>query len=213
VLLSGVPDSPPRERDVASDIRALRLIVQPGLIGLVVGAAVGALAAGNWLAGAVVGAVALPVIATAIYALAAGAASGVISNATMPGYRGAPAAGYSHIEALEAKGDVTGALTAWETVIRDAPDAIAARVHAADLYAGKGSNPSRAATLFRVVQAHPTAPSEVQRYASQRLVDLYLGPLNDQGRALVELRKIADRWAGTPEADGARRAIAQIKGS
>ncbi|HKS07845.1 MAG TPA: hypothetical protein VJR92_16195 [Gemmatimonadaceae bacterium] len=175
------------------------------------GAAIARLTGGSVVIGAVIGATAMPLVTMVIYRAMTGAASGVINSATMPGYRGNEAAGYSHIEALEAKGDIAGALAAWEDVIRGGPDAVAARMHAADLYARKGNNTQRAAELFRAIQTHASAPAEVQRYASQRLVDLYLGPLNDAGRALVELRKIADRWPGTPEADGAKRAIADIK--
>ncbi len=57
------------------------------------------------------------------------------------------------------------------------------------------------------------SPDETRRYVSQRLIDLYLGPLTDEGRALVELRKLADGWPGTREGDGAERAIARSRDS
>ena len=46
---------------------------------------------------------------------------------------------------------------------------------------------------------------------SERLIDLYLGPLKDEGRALVELRRVATRWPDSPEGKGALQAIANIK--
>lgn len=134
-----------------------------------------------------------------------------IGHAVVPDTRGGTGVPYSHIEALEAKGDIVGALAAWEAAVAASPDAIAARINCADLHARRGNNPARAAQLFREVQTHSNAPEENQRYAAQRLIDLYLGALNDEGRALVELRKIADRWPGTPEARGALTAIGRIK--
>ncbi len=41
-------------------------------------------------------------------------------------------------------------------------------------------------------------------YATQRLADLYLGALGDDGRAMVELRRLVERFPGTREGDGAR---------
>jgi hypothetical protein len=185
----------------------MRLALYPTLFGAVFGGAL----AGFW--GFVAGALGMPLLAAGIYKMFVGATGGAISNALMPGTAGQAGVPYSHIEALEARGDIAGALAAWEAAIEASPDAVAARINAADLYAGKGGNHGRAAELFRAVQQHRTASPETQRYASQRLIDLYLGPLNDQGRALVELRRLAERWPDTPEGAGARKAIRDIKGT
>jgi len=48
-------------------------------------------------------------------------------------------------------------------------------------------------------------------YATSRLVDLLLGPLGDRGRAVVELRRLAARHPGTPEATHAAKAIARLR--
>ena len=37
-------------------------------------------------------------------------------------------------------------------------------------------------------------------YATQRLIDLYLGPLGDDMRALVELRRLVERNTGVRQA-------------
>src|SRR5690349_6432829 len=44
-----------------------------------------------------------------------------------------------------------------------------------------------------------------------KVIDLYLGPLKDEGRALVEMRRLIERFPGTKEADEARAALARIK--
>jgi hypothetical protein len=137
--------------------------------------------------------------------------SQVVTSFLLPDARGGAGVGYSHIEALEARGDIRGALEEWERVITGAPDALAARIHAAELYAKGAGNHQRAAELYRAVQLHSKAPDETRRYVTQRLIDLYLGPLKDEGRALVELRRIAHRWPESPEGKGALQAIANIK--
>jgi hypothetical protein len=41
-------------------------------------------------------------------------------------------------------------------------------------------------------------------YATHRLVDLYLGPLGDESRAMSELRRLVERFPGTRDAEGAQ---------
>ena len=52
---------------------------------------------------------------------------------------------------------------------------------------------------------------KVNHSATNKLVDLYLGPLKDPGRALVELRRLADRYPGSTAAKHAKMAIANLK--
>lgn len=201
----GMP-SPVGQRDVSNDVRIIRLLFYP----IVVGIALGLMTGGGLVRGLFIAA-GLGGLSLGFHALFAGAATSAVAGAVLPNNRGGAGVGYSHIEALEASGDIAGALAAWEQVIADSPDAIGARVGAADLYARAGQNPGRAAQLFRELQRHEKTPDETRRYAAQRLIDLLLGPLNNQGLALVEMRKLAERWPGTREAEGARRAIAHIK--
>jgi hypothetical protein len=192
--------------DMGERMHVVRVVSIGFAFGFVVGYMIGG------LLGALLGvAVMIPVsllVKHVVVDIPARALTGIL----LPDMRGREGVGYSHIEALEAKGDFAGALAAWEDAIAASPDALAARINAADLYSRAVKNHVRAAELFRSVQAHPRSPDETKRYVSQRLIDLYLGPLADEGRALVELSKIAKYWPGTPEGEGARRAIAQIKG-
>jgi hypothetical protein len=64
---------------------------------------------------------------------------------------------------------------------------------------------------FRLARDVPGITAEQQRYASQKVIDLYLGPLAQAGRAMAELRRLIDQHPGTPEAEGARTAIQHIK--
>jgi hypothetical protein len=118
---------------------------------------------------------------------------------------------YSYQDALVMRGDVAGALQSFESIIGATPSIVDARIRAADLYAGHGGDPQRAADLFREVQRMPNVSPTDELYASNRLVDLYSGPLRQPGRAIVELRRIEQRFPRSPAAAHAPRAIAALK--
>ena len=118
---------------------------------------------------------------------------------------------FSRIESLAARGDVPGALAAWEEIIAERPGAVAPRLRAAELYAARGGDPARAAQLFREVRGVPGVTNRDAVYACSRLVDLYDGALDEPGRALVELRRIIELYPGTPVAAHARDALPRMK--
>jgi hypothetical protein len=118
---------------------------------------------------------------------------------------------YSYQQALVMQGRLDDALASFEAVIAEQPTAVDARLRAAELYARDSRNPARAAELFRDVQrAESATPGQVAQ-ATNRLVDLLLGPLDDPGRAQVELRKLIERLPGTAAAAHARTALARLK--
>jgi hypothetical protein len=118
---------------------------------------------------------------------------------------------FSFQESMAARGDVAGALESYEAIIAERPTAVLPRVRAAELRAKNDRDPTRAVELFRSVRDLPTASRSDVLYASNRLVDLYLGPIGDLGRAQVELRRIIERFPGTPAATRSREALAAIK--
>ena len=117
---------------------------------------------------------------------------------------------FSSHDAKEAAGDMDGAIAAYEATIAGDPGNARALRQAAELHARAG-NPGRAVELLLELRRLATGRDN-ELYATQRLVDLYLGVLNDEGRALVELRRLADRFSGTREGDGARSALRRLKG-
>lgn len=117
---------------------------------------------------------------------------------------------YSHIEAMAAAGDIANALGAYEQVIAAEPLAIVPRVQAAELYA-RGTDPARAAALFAEIRRIPGCSSQHDLYATQRLIDLYDGPLAQPARSLTELRRIVERHRDSREAPFARTALANRK--
>ena len=122
---------------------------------------------------------------------------------------------FSREQALAARGDITGAIDAWEAAVASTDSeslrGVNARIGAAELYMGKGANPKRAAELLREVQRHPALPASQDIYVSNRLIDLLLGPLEQPARALFELRRIADRYPNSSAATHARAAIVTVK--
>jgi tetratricopeptide (TPR) repeat protein len=118
---------------------------------------------------------------------------------------------YSFQESLVARGDMAAALEAYEKVIAEQPGRAAPRLRAAEHYARGARDARRAAELFREVRDFPDVSTRDAVYASSRLADLYDGPLGEPGRALVELRRIIERYPGTAVAAHARAALPKLK--
>ena len=118
---------------------------------------------------------------------------------------------FSYQEAMIMRGDFDGALESYEAIIAEQPGLVAPRMKAAEHYARGNRNAARAAELFREIRDTVGVPTRDALYASSRLVDLYDGPLQDPGRALVELRRIIERYPGTSLAEHARTALPALK--
>jgi tetratricopeptide (TPR) repeat protein len=118
---------------------------------------------------------------------------------------------YSYQQALVMKGEVDEALASFEDIIANKPEAVSPRIKAAELYVSERKNHQRAADLFREVQRLPSITAGEYVYATNRLVDLLLGPLADPGRALVELRRLIDRHPTSGAAVHARSTLAELK--
>jgi hypothetical protein len=119
---------------------------------------------------------------------------------------------YSYQQALVMQGKVAEALESFEALIVESPESVAARIKAAELYAREGKNPTRAAELFREARRIPAITPRDDVYIANRLVDLFTGPLGTPGRALVELRRLIERYPGTTTAANAREALGRLKG-
>jgi hypothetical protein len=118
---------------------------------------------------------------------------------------------YSLQQSMAIRGDVAGAIASYEEIIVQDPANVEARVRVAELYAGKGANPKRAAEVLVEARKVPGITPARDLYISNRLVDLFRGPLNEQGRALVELRRLVQLHPTSRDAQFARDAIAKMK--
>lgn len=117
---------------------------------------------------------------------------------------------FSYQQSLAARGDIAGALASYEAELRAAPHEVEAYAQAAELYASSGSA-SRAIELFRTMRTLPAISAARDIYASNRLIDLYLGAAQHDGRALVELRRLIECHPGTDTARRAREALGRLK--
>jgi hypothetical protein len=156
---------------------------------------------------------ALTLSTTAVFVgLRLGDAAGAVASRVYNGGDSTPyEEQFSQEQALVMKRDYAGALTLFEQRIAAAPAEPRVRMAAADLYMTHGGNPVRAAELYREVQRLPRIRSGHDVYVSNKLADLYLGPLNIPGRALVEFRRLIERYPGTAAARHAQAALANLK--
>jgi hypothetical protein len=118
---------------------------------------------------------------------------------------------FSQEQALVMQRDYAGALALFEQRITAAPNEPRTRIAAAEHYRTHGDNPKRAEELYREVQRFPQVMTGHDIYVSNKLADLYLGPLNQPGRALVEFRRLAERYPGSTAAKHAKLAIGNLK--
>jgi hypothetical protein len=118
---------------------------------------------------------------------------------------------FSHIEALIVRGALEDAAVEWEHELAKDPQNVSLRVRVADFHLRTKRDPAAAHAHYLKARQMGSAGNDLARYVQQKLVDLYLGPLADQGKAMAELRRLIDAHPGTREAEGARVALAELK--
>lgn len=124
-----------------------------------------------------------------------------------PGGRSRGPAAHSKAEALAVSGRLDEAAAEFEATRAQSGGNIASLRAEAELHAGGNGDPKRAEELFLRIRKAPDASASDELYASHRLIDLYLGPLADSGRVMVELRRMADRFPDTVDGKGALAAL------
>lgn len=117
---------------------------------------------------------------------------------------------YSSEQAMAARGDYEGALVSYGAAMRLNPTDPNPRFQAAEMLY-RGPAPEKAAEFFAEGRRLSGDNRAGELYATQRLIDLYLGPLRNDVRALVELRRLSDRFPGTREAEAARELLDKLK--
>ncbi len=123
---------------------------------------------------------------------------------------------FSHIEALEIRGDLDGAEHAWAAECAANPRVPLVWIKAGDFHLRLRKDAARAMEYYRHVREMPGASTESMRYVSQKIIDILLGQggdpaLADRGKAMVELRRLIERFPGTREADAARETLMRLK--
>ena len=142
----------------------------------------------------------------------ANTASAALTSFVAPSGGGTPSVDdYSREKALVARGAVDQALTAIEGKLAEHPNDPMLLLFAADVYARSARDPGAAARLLVRVREIKGVAREHDYAATNRLIDLYMGPLDDRARAIAELERIRARHPGTSAARGAEKALQQLR--
>lgn len=149
--------------------------------------------------GGVIGTVVILAGVSASSLLTAGAMRGLLE----PGGRGRNLAVFSQAQALASHGDFAGASVVFDALRFTHGDTVELLRAEAEIHLQRGGDAVRARDLLLRLRQHVKASRADELFASHRLVDLYLGTLADPGRAMVELRRMADRFPDTPDGQGA----------
>lgn len=121
-----------------------------------------------------------------------------------PGGRGRDTAVYSHAEALAVQGKLEAASKAFDQARAEHGDKASLLRGEADVQLRPEGDPDRARELLMRLRKAVDASRADELYATHRLIDLYLGPLGDEARAMSELRRLVERFPGTRDAEGAQ---------
>jgi len=117
---------------------------------------------------------------------------------------------FSYEKSLLARGRVDEALAALETHLAERPNDAALCLLLADVHARDVHDAAAAERLFRRAREIPGVARAHDYRATTRLIDLYLGPLDDPSRARAELEWMRTRHAGTEGARHAEVALARL---
>lgn len=151
------------------------------------------------------------VVTRAIVRTVMGGGERLAKELIFPDAEGTYAPQYSHIQALEVQERYAEAFAAWMQVAEERPNNPSPLLRAADLQVRQLKDGPTALALYERVRRMPALTEETLRYATQKIIDIHLGPGGDAGRALVELRRFVETFPAGRETAGARAAIARLK--
>ena len=117
---------------------------------------------------------------------------------------------YSHLQATAARGDLQSAVAGYREAIRLRPMDPVPRFQLAELLLND-AKPAKAAWYLGQARRLSADNPDRELYATQRMIDLYLGPLDDPIRAKMELKHLIDRFPGSREANSARAVLRELQ--
>ncbi len=117
---------------------------------------------------------------------------------------------FSYEESLLARGNHAAAIASFEKHAAAGTGGATLLLRTADLHAQHG-NHKRAAEMYREVQKLAIVAPAQHMYATNRLIDLYTGPLPNPEAAVSELRHLIARHPSSPAAKHARTALVNLK--
>jgi hypothetical protein len=155
----------------------------------------------------------------AVYGLVAGLATGVLEPAldALTGILGDvglrwAGGGYSAIETLIARGELTAAAEGYRERARNPLERTEATIRHAALLAGPLAQPETAVVELDNLRHGPLSSRDEFRIGLA-LVELYRDRVGEPGRAMGELRRLIDRYPGDPATARLRVMLAELKSS
>jgi tetratricopeptide (TPR) repeat protein len=207
------PGKTRREGHLGDRTIAFRALLAGGP-GAIIGAALGFFlwkqGGSVWLVPLCAVVVAGGVAATAL--LLTGSAGRTASMLHMPSSGSTPRAReYSQAESLVARGLYPEAVTAFELAASGNPSDPTPYLRVARIYRDHLGRPDDAARWFRKALREASPPRGVAVLATKELVELYVHRMGEPRRALPELARMAEEWAGSPEGEWAAAELRDIK--
>lgn len=163
------------------------------------------------LAAALAFVVAEALVAGVVLTMAEGGARAMMSVVAPSGSSTPSVDDYSLEKSLLARGKVAEALAELRVRLASHPDDPALLLFAADVHAREARDPAAAERLYLHAREVPTSTSAQDYAATNRLIDLYLGPLDHPARATQELERMCTRHPGTSAAAGADKLLAELR--
>jgi len=120
---------------------------------------------------------------------------------------------YSRAQALRAAGDYTEAVKTYETFVAEAPEEPEPYIQIARILRDDLREYADAARWFRRARRDARLALGQDLLVAQELIELYRRKLGEPERAMPELARIADLVPGTPQAEAARRELAELRAS
>lgn len=115
----------------------------------------------------------------------------------------------SHVEAMISNGHYDDATNEIDALLaKHGVDPVICQL-AIDHHLGRNGSRERGEALLRRMRNEN--PKLYEGMATQRLIDLYMMQPETHGKAITELRRLASRFPGTREADGALECIRQLR--
>lgn len=115
----------------------------------------------------------------------------------------------SHVEAMISAGNYDGAAKEIDVLLtKHGVDPVICKL-AVDHHLGRFGSRERGEALLRRMRLEN--PGRYEGMATQRLIDLYMMQPETHGKAITELRRLASRFPGTREAEGALACIQRLR--
>jgi tetratricopeptide (TPR) repeat protein len=200
----------PRDTDSAAAVRRLRAILYAGGPGAIIGAL------GGWykfsIPGLVIGAAlgfGFAYLLTTMLVEGGGSLAQRVyhpSGDTTPHRRE-----YSEAKALELRGLYQEAIDCYASYVAEFPEDPAPCVSIARIYRDHLHRYEDAVTWFKRARQATGAHSGFEALVTREIIELLQGRLAQPQRAIPELARLADRFAGTVEGETARAELARLR--